>query len=298
MTDAGGDRMEASTPIKTDEKKPYEMILVILLISAAALSGVCGYLSADASTQAGDANDASIRAQNEALNNYNIANQNISNDLDKMIESDVHWVNALGYDTNCYVISVKMRENKSIYEFAYNQSAIAYDNLLNIGWGDPDLEFMYLSQQADWLSKYISSYQSYQSLSVIYYQSQQAMHMEYILAEYLVGNTNAAMNGNISYELYNATNQDPFWENFSAYENWTYQPYQDKLSESKVDALSAQQFDQDTKSYLLSTVMLGVAATIAAIDLSVETKTPRKSLMAVTAIIIVVAMIYAIVTMM
>jgi len=290
--------MEASTPIKTDEKKPYEMILVILLISAAALSGVCGYLSADASTQAGDANDASIRAQNEALNNYNIANQNISNDLDKMIESDVHWVNALGYDTNCYVISVKMRENKSIYEFAYNQSAIAYDNLLNIGWGDPDLEFMYLSQQADWLSKYISSYQSYQSLSVIYYQSQQAMHMEYILAEYLVGNTNAAMNGNISYELYNATNQDPFWENFSAYENWTYQPYQDKLSESKVDALSAQQFDQDTKSYLLSTVMLGVAATIAAIDLSVETKTPRKSLMAVTAIIIVVAMIYAIVTMM
>ena len=290
--------MEASTPIKTDEKKPYEMILVILLISAAALSGVCGYLSADASTQAGDANDASIRAQNEALNNYNIANQDISNDLDKMIESDVHWVNALGYDTNCYVISVKMRENKSIYEFAYNQSAIAYDNLLNIGWGDPDLEFMYLSQQADWLSKYISSYQSYQSLSVIYYQSQQAMHMEYILAEYLVGNTNAAMNGNISYELYNATNQDPFWENFSAYENWTYQPYQDKLSESKVDALSAQQFDQDTKSYLLSTVMLGVAATIAAIDLSVETKTPRKSLMAVTAIIIVVAMIYAIVTMM
>ena len=288
--------MEASTPIKTDEKKPYEMILVILLISAAALSGVCGYLSADASTQAGDANDASIRAQNEALNILNIANQNISNDVAKLLDASVHSVNAVKYEVYCLDINISMAENKSDYEFYWNQYVNAYD-AMQYAVGDMDLQFQYLSDQMYYFSLYSGSFQNYQTLFAAYYQNSLTMYMEYALAEYLVNNTMAAKNGNISYEMFNATDMVPFTTNFNAYENWTYQPYRDKLDESKADALSAQQFDQDAKSYLLSTVMLGISATIAAIALSVDYRTSRKYLILVTAIIMVVAAFFAIMTM-
>jgi len=289
--------MEENSPIRTDEKKPYETILVVLLIVAAALSGVCGYLSADASDQAGDANDASIRAQNEALNENNLANQQIQEDSNKLIESDVHWVNAVKYENYCSDINISMEEKRSDYEFCWNQYVNAYE-AMQYAVGDVDLQFQYLSDQMYWYSNYSISFQTYQTLSAAYNQNSQAAHMEYILAEYLVGNTNAAKNGNISYELYNATDQDPFWANFSAYMNWSYQPYYNLLKESKANATMSEQFDLDAKSYLLSTVMLGVSATIAAIGLSVESRTPRKSLIVVTALVIVVASIYAIMTLM
>jgi len=281
--------MEENTPVKTDEKKPYETLLILLLIVSAALSGVCGYLSADASNSAGDANEASIKAQNEALSLYNIANQQIQNDRNIIMEADVHWFYADKY------------QRLTEYAYAEQQNALeianaAYDSYAeNYTVGTPTNQQMWL------LSYYQISWQDYTDKYKIYNDSAYAMFTEYDLTKWVLETTEASNNGNITYELYNVTSDADtaiFWAAFEDYENWTYRPYYAQLSNSTQNATSAQQFDENAKSYLMSTVMLGISATIAAIALSVEYKSSRKYLIIVTAIVTAVAAIYALLTLM
>jgi len=260
-----------------------------LLIVSAALSGVCGYLSADASNLAADANDASIKDQNEALNIYNVANQQIQNDRNIISEADVHWFNA---DTN-----------RISAEFAYYDMQLKYTDYL-AKW--TLYENSYLASNATDEQMYLlyfaqSSWQEYSDLYSIYNNSFYWMWNEYGQTEWLIETTEAFNNGNISYELYNDTSDAgiaTFWVTFEKYENWTYQPYNAKISDSEKNATMSQQFDQDAKTYLLSTVMLGISATIAAIALSVEYRTSRKYLIVVTAIIAALAAIFALMTVM
>jgi uncharacterized Zn finger protein (UPF0148 family) len=123
---------------------------------------------------------------------------------------------------------------------------------------------------------------------------------EYTIAEYIFQETDFHKIYDIDgtyWNLFNSTNQsdyDAFWVAFRVYKEDAYASYFKMKNESEQMAIESVQFNQQAKSYLISTVLFGISATVSAIGVSIESKYFRLSLLLVTVIIILIAIIHTV----
>lgn len=158
------------------ERKPYEAILVILTAISAAMSGMSGYLAAEAKKEENLARSLGLRELNLANTAYLEANQIVFVDIECLREANV-------YD---YLALVEMDDDYTeIAHFLRNSTIMVIDGYIDYtGEGTAEYDWDYNLASAAYFEDMYASYHDH--LSVSEDAAEDALHLAETSSNYLL----------------------------------------------------------------------------------------------------------------